>query len=155
MMGASWQTTKKIIIDWWCLVSSIQLYLFPFKPRHWPGCGSVWYFQSILVNCRYFAAPGTSDQAVSSSPASNNNTVQSAISDSLAATTAPADPPPTTMKSYSVHRSCALQEERERERERESDKHKRRPIHHPASSPMHNHSLLHSLLFLRDYPMEL
>lgn len=41
-----------------------------------------------------------SDISFSSPPASNSKTLQFSISDSREATTAPADPPPTTIKSY-------------------------------------------------------
>lgn len=44
---------------------------------------------------------GTSVTAVSGPPASINNTVQSGTSDRRAATAAPAEPAPTTTKSYS------------------------------------------------------
>jgi len=68
-----------------------------------PGCGSVWYCQSILVFCRYLERPGMSDMMVSSDPASRSRTDQLEISDNRLATTAPADPAPMTMKSYSAY----------------------------------------------------
>lgn len=79
--------------------------LSPFTPVSTilssPPVGSVLYCQSRPVSCRYAAREGTSEISFSSGPASSSSTDQWGTSDSLLATTAPAEPPPTTMKSYS------------------------------------------------------
>jgi hypothetical protein len=54
-----------------------------------------------LSRSDFFAGYCTSDMNVSSPPASNGSTFQVDTSVSLLATTAPADPAPITMKSYS------------------------------------------------------
>lgn len=59
------------------------------------------YFQSNLLLCKYSDKIGTSDISVSCPPASSSNTFQWLISDSRLASTEPAAPPPTIIKSYS------------------------------------------------------
>lgn len=60
------------------------------------------YFQSNLLLCKYNDRIGTSVISVSCPPASSNRIFQLLISDSRLASTEPADPPPTIMKSYSA-----------------------------------------------------
>ena len=61
------------------------------------ACGSAVYTQllPLLITDAYVLGTRVKTSSVSSGPASNNNTVTAGFSDSLAAITHPAVPPPT------------------------------------------------------------